>query len=189
MAKALINLRIYRTCFLEADLNKIFANHLEYYQSNASTVRLDDQLAQDVRDVWQNEKLSETFTTPSVIDDLCYRLSFDSNYEILADSENRLDHINKTVAKLRLLIESSPSVWFSSLKVDNKYDNYRLYALLAGLFEGVSPYDLDEIYQVSVVWLRKEGMTDTFADARQLGNDGAFVGRANRPPEFGSNRV
>lgn len=133
-------------------LRNVLGSHLDYYEAIdglPENLRLKVEGASD-------QILLNALRQPFTIDMFCARLRGlppDANIEAiskLADQVGRIDY------------EATRS-WFRALS-----ENDRLYALLAYLFTGVERYLLDDLYTLSVQYLRKDGVERLF-DPRGLG--------------------
>lgn len=156
----------------------VFKRHIDRYQNGFEIVMMDEALGSKAMQCWTSQEntiqLKDVLISPSYVDLFCYQLSSVDLYQGELTDQNQeeqklIEVIEKTALQISRIGKESPGAWFASLVVDKQFENYRLYALLAGIFEGIPRYQLDEIYVFGVKALRQEGLDDILADPRRFG--------------------
>ena len=141
-----------------ADLEAVFAHHLDYYLRPRSGGTPGD-LPPGIHQRWA--EVADLVHFPAEVDTFCLRLSAGeptpSRGELRRAAEEAVRHHRDESAEAR--------AWFRGLGSPEPL-NLRLFALLLGLFEGLPTDVVEEIYVKSVASLREEAGLKELRDPR-----------------------
>jgi len=135
-------------------LHAVLRAHLDYY---AAVDGLSESLCVQVEQV-QDHILQHALRQPFTIDMFCARLR-----GLPVDADR--DVVNTFADQVGRIDREATRTWFRALP-----ENERLYALLTYLFDGVERYLLDNLYTLSVLYLRQDGVGG-LRDPREVGLD------------------
>lgn len=133
-------------------LRAVLRSNLEYYVAK-------DGLPEDLRlkaEDMSDQVLRDVLGHPFTIDIFCMHLRSlpdNASAEAIAELADQVGKLDREATRS----------WFRNLS-----ENERLYALLVYLFDGVERYLVDELYTMSVRYLRQDGVGE-FRDPRAMG--------------------